>query len=316
MRQPGAQTNKPAPAKPAATATKPAAAAAAPVAEKKQEVATVGEPNLPAVIDYGDDAGEGLENLSRDEFTIPFLRILQSNSPQVENQDPAGAAAGMFINTSTGEMYDGENGIEFIPCRRDHNFVEYVPRDQGGGFVGIHPPDEPLVKQLRAEQGKFGKLKVDETGNELAESWYLYCLVRQWDTEFWKNEEPWTRVVIGFASTQIKKYQNFIGRVGGIKYRNSQSALIIPPLYAHRWRATTVGERNKKGSFRGWKLALAAEPSLQARLRNDDAAYKEAKTFSDLIKEGLLKAAYEQADGGDGGEGGGGGGAEDIPGEF
>lgn len=116
-----------------------------------------------AVIDYGEDAGRGMEGLSRDEVKIGMLRILQSNSPQVKPPTAgglAGAAMGMIFNTATKDMWDGEKGVLVVPVERDHNVVEYVPRDNGGGFVGIREPDDELFWLLRALHGQFGKCPV------------------------------------------------------------------------------------------------------------------------------------------------------------
>ena len=52
------------------------AAPAQPIAAQPQ--ATTG--TSLAVVEYGEEAGAGLENITADERTIPFITILQSNS--------------------------------------------------------------------------------------------------------------------------------------------------------------------------------------------------------------------------------------------
>jgi hypothetical protein len=72
-------------------------------------------------VDFGDDAGAGMEDVKAGEYRIPFLRILQSNSPQVKPPTAGGvpgAQAAMIFNTSTGELYDGEKGLVFVPTSR------------------------------------------------------------------------------------------------------------------------------------------------------------------------------------------------------
>ena len=116
-----------------------------------------------AVVDYGDDAGRGLEGLGREEVKIGMLRILQSNSPQVKPPTAGGidgARMGMIFNTATKDMWDGERGLLVVPVERDHNVVEYIPRDAGGGFVGIREPNDDLFWLLRALHGQFGKCPV------------------------------------------------------------------------------------------------------------------------------------------------------------
>lgn len=258
---------------------------------------------LQVVEDYGDDAGAGLENVGVDEYKIPFLRILQALSPAckpVEAGGMEGAKPGLIMNTATGEIYDGKEGLDFVPAVRDHNFVEFVPRDAGGGLVGIHAVDDPKVLQLRAEQGKFGKLKTNDD-TEISESFYLYGLVIP------AGRSPF-RAIVGFTSSQIKKYQEFMGRVMGIEYTidtpNGKKA-IKPPMWAHRWHLGTVFEKGKKGEFYNWKLSLTGrdekgmESSLKSIIPMKDPLYIAAKEFADMVKGGKAKVDYNQAAGGD-----------------
>ena len=90
---------------------------------KKEEAGALA---LPGGYNYGDDAGSGWENTGTEDFTIPFLAILQSMSPQVQETEAEfieGAKAGMLINTATQELYDGKEGVELVPCYTQHLFV-------------------------------------------------------------------------------------------------------------------------------------------------------------------------------------------------
>lgn len=261
------------------------------------ELETLKRPSTElTVIDYGGDEGLGLENVTTDEFRIPILRILQALSPQCKPVNQGGidgARPGMILNTSTGEVMDGETGFEFVPVKRDHNFVEYVPRDAGGGFVAIRPVKDEEVQILRSEQGQFGKLQVPG-GTELTETRYLYGLMVLSDGDI-------QRGVVTFSSSQIKKYQAFMNREVGITYRVNEGTeedphwrIIHPPLWAHRWRVSTTYERNKKGEFYNWKLQLVAEPPIKARLRTDDPVYVQAREMFEMVRAGRARAAYEK----------------------
>lgn len=243
-----------------------------------------------AVIDYGDEAGMGMENVRREEFKIPLLRILQSNSPQLKPPSAGGvdgAKAGMIFNTATGEMWDGEKGMGFVPVFRDHNYVAYIPRDAGGGFSGIHAEDDPLIPQLQAQQGKFTKLHHE--GTEIAETYYLFGLGTP-------AAEPDTllQCVVPFVSTQIPKYQSFMTRYQSIKYPSPKegAGMVVPPLWAHKWVLTTRYEKNKKGEYYGWVLRLLEEPPIKSRMRLDDPIYIQGRAFYDLLKEGKAKVEH------------------------
>jgi hypothetical protein len=122
--------------------------------------------------DYGNDYGSGTDDITPGEVIVPFYRILQSNSPQCDETNPlydSAARPGMLYNTATNECLDGRVGISIVAVKRDHQFLEYIPRDAGGGFQGAWAPNDPRVAKLRAEQGDYNKLKL-ESGNELIET--------------------------------------------------------------------------------------------------------------------------------------------------
>jgi hypothetical protein len=252
-----------------------------------------------AVYDPGEDAGLGMQNVTMDERRIPFLRILDPKSPQCKPPNAGGipgARGGSMFNTSTGQVYDGEKGVFFVPTSRDHKFVEYITRNEdgsGGGFVGVHEPDEPLVLQLRAQHGRFGKLPVPNTTppQELVETFSLYGIVITPDGEQF-------RCIVGFSSTQIKKYTGFIDRYDNIQY-DGPNGRIKPALWAHRWHLKTTYEQKGGNSWYGWVITLAEKnpdgseaPPIKSRLSLKDPLYIAGKDFYNLIVAGAAKADY------------------------
>lgn len=254
-----------------------------------------------AVYDYGSDAGAGSEEATVETFRIPMLRILQALSPQckdVEQGGTEGARPGMIFNTATNEMYPAKTPIPFTPVFYKWNYVEYVPRVAGGGFVAVHelenhrPP--AWIEALRKAQTRFGKL-VMENGNELAETHYIY-----------NNFGPVPggldvvqRVIIPFTSTQIKKSSNFMTLFNNIRYPGKDAAgkpsRVLPPMWAHRWLLSTAFEKNKKGDFYGWKIDLADKDSLKARIDPTSVEYAEGRAFYDMIKSGVADVDHASA---------------------
>lgn len=88
-----------------------------------------------------------VRKMSSADILIPMARILQNNSPEVVERGAsyvAGAKAGMiYIKNAPKQLYDGTEGLLFQPCYWQHVFVEWIPRNAGGGggqgFVGTHP---------------------------------------------------------------------------------------------------------------------------------------------------------------------------------
>jgi hypothetical protein len=205
------------------------------VSKKQNEEAVVTESQLPAVnFDYGTMAGSGFEGVTQDDFTMPFLNVLQPMSPECSNNPDA--RPGMLINSVTKELFDGKKGVVFVPVARQHVFVEWKPRDQGGGIVGRYEPTSDVVQEAKARSTQFGSYKTP-TGNDLVETFYLvgYILGDKDDSE------PSTVAVIPFWSTKIKVYKRLMQMLNTFKGR--------PPLFAHRLLINTVQEKNNSGSF-------------------------------------------------------------------
>jgi hypothetical protein len=83
-------------------------------------------------------AGEGAA-FDSSEMQIPFLRVLQALSPQLNKKKAEyidGASSGDMFNTVTNEYFDGEEGVTIVPCFQTTKYLEFTPREQGGGFRG------------------------------------------------------------------------------------------------------------------------------------------------------------------------------------
>ena len=132
----------------------------------------------------------------------------------------------MLYNTVTEELYKGSEGFEFVPVATQHVYVEWVPREQGGGFVGIHQIEDDVVKAAKDSSTEFGKYFTAE-GNTLTETFYVYGVMLDEDG----NEMV---VVIPFTSTKISVYKKWNTRIAAFQINGKR-----PPLFAHRVKVTT-----------------------------------------------------------------------------
>lgn len=238
---------------------------------------------------YQADAGAGFEGTDASDFLIPFIGILQKGSPQVDDDSDTkipGAKAGMIFNTATQDLYDGTEGIRFIPAHRDHKFVEWIPRDNGGGFVGSHQPNDEAVMAAReaaiAERGnEFGGLKLGD--NDLNETFYLFGILID-------AEDNTMNVVIPFGSTQIKAYKTLMMKARGIKIRKADGTSEPAPLWAHRYKFTTFRQENAKGSWHGWRIQFDGATASEARIALDDPLYEEARLLHEAVSVGRAQA--------------------------
>jgi hypothetical protein len=235
-----------------------------------------------AVVDYGEDAGAGFEGVSQTDLVIPFLEVLQAQSKKLEGAD--GSKAGDVLNTVTNEFHKGAEGFAFIPVHAQHLYVEWKPRDDGGGFVGKHEVDSDVVKKAVAASEKFGEYKTED-GNDLVETYYLYLIALKADgtTEY---------AVVAFTSMKVKVYKNFITKAKMVQVVLGDGRRINPPLFAHVYRAKTVSETKDGFKYHNFQpIAFDKGDAASSRLSPEDALYQDAKVFGQMIRQGAVKTA-------------------------
>ena len=109
---------------------------------KENNVVKKEQAGAVAVVNFEDDSGKGLGNIGHDDLALPFLKILGQLSPEVNKIDGkyvAGAEPGMIYNSVTGELFNGEKGVNIIPCHYKLEYIEWRDRGEGSGApVAIH----------------------------------------------------------------------------------------------------------------------------------------------------------------------------------
>lgn len=241
--------------------------------------------------DYGDLSGTGYEEVTNDDLVIPFLNVLQANSPQVEDLD--NAKAGMFYNTTTQELLDGDKGFVFQPIYNTKAFVEWVPRDKGGNGAPVtqYDPDSNEVKEAIAANGgsKYGGLSIGE--NSLIETHYVYGFVLDE-----KGKEIKDFVVLSFSSTKIgpkNKWIQALRTVGkGI------------PLCANRTIIKSIKQKNEKGSFYNVTFTPLTNTWRESLINPASEGYllEEARKSIELLTAGKAKADYANQNASTGGD--------------
>ena len=118
----------------------------------------------------------GFDNLdvSRD-IAIPYINILQSGSPQInpsKAEHVEGAKVGQFYNTVSQLVSDT---IDVIPVLYQLRYVEWKPREQGGGFVEAHSADSGILSQTKRDG--MTRKDVLPSGNYIATTAYHYVMI-------------------------------------------------------------------------------------------------------------------------------------------
>lgn len=232
---------------------------------------------------YGDVViGAGMEGVSIADIGIPFLRILQALSPQVK-KGPAridGAEEGDIYNTVTQEVAKAETGVLVIPCGYKKEWIEWVPRESGGGLVQVHKSEAILSQTVKG--GERGTKDVLPNGNEIVTTAYHSVLVLGGDGET-------SKAVISMSSTQLKKSRAWNGKMSGKKLVIGGNK-VPAPTFAYVYRLTTVLEERDGNSWGNWEISDAGPVSVR------DVAL-EAKSFYLALRAGevdIPSAAHDE----------------------
>jgi hypothetical protein len=186
------------------------------------------------------DTMEGFEQIDGSTISIPFIRILQKLSPQLDKQKPEyieGAEEGQVFNTTTRDVYGNE--FRCIVLRFEHIYIEWKPNR--GGFVKYHSVEN--AERLAEDTSVFGNWRVNdptkkpEERNILQEN-YVYMIL----VEGHENEGP---VVLSLASSMLKTAKVWNRLMTTHVMENGEKAR---PYYLI-WRMKTEYKKNDKGTW-------------------------------------------------------------------
>jgi len=224
-------------------------------------------------------AGEGA-TYDSSEMQIPFIRILQAMSPQLKKREAQyieGSEQGDMFNNVTMELFTGEEGVTVVPCFQTTKYLEFVPREQGGGFQGEIPATDPVLQKTT----RSGAKEILPNGHELVKSDQHFCLIVGTDG----LTQP---VVIDMKSSQLKVSRRWKTQIAMQKIKHPKTGqMVLPPLFATQWKFCTVEESNDQGSWFNYtieKIGLVEDRDLML----------EAKAFRDSVAAGEVKAAAEE----------------------
>ena len=257
--------------------------------------------NLPSFL-KDKDLSQHAEHLTQDDVSIPFMQILQQLSPQCVDGDPQyidGAKPSMVYNTVTKELIETkEKGFDFVPVSYKDTYVEWIPRNAGGGFVKEYSiADGDTIVTARNENGhdiiQEGS-PLGTPGNQLNRTHTHFIFVL--------TDSGYEPAVMTMAITQLKPSKNLNSLVNN---HPIPGAGVI--RFAHVINARTEMRKNDQGSWYIWSWEYKGN-------LEDEAIFDAAQTFATGVKSGEHKADHAKGDV-DSGAAGGNASSNDDPGE-
>lgn len=247
-------------------------------------------------VDLAADAAEFQDHYERTSLQIPFLQILQSNSPQVDPGGPKfikGAQMSMFFNTLTSECFDGvEKGVQVVPCYHYATVIEWRLREKGGGFIkdwGLVAGMAQLPKTHKDEKNR-DVMPNNETHLVYTETYFVL---------FIRQDGSADQMMLTMTSTQLKKARNWNSRMSTKVIEVPGKGTVKAPMFFNSYMLKTISESNQKGKWYGYVI-LDAQPTLTI----SKEVYLAAREFRRMMQEGVaagqVSFAGAETDGGEG----------------
>jgi len=191
----------------------------------------------------GDNSG--FEDINLQTMSIPFLRLLQSNSPQLKSSKPEyieGSKEGMFANTVTNKLYEAPFNI--VIGRFDRYFIEWG--DTRGKFIAAHDP-ELFEAQIRNKlvRNEKNKLVDPDTGHTFVETYMYYVVL--------PDHMEDGICLLALSSTGIKEAKR-LNRLLTHTMIPGTTKRAMP--YFMVWSVNTVDMSNDEGDWIGYRFEM------------------------------------------------------------
>jgi hypothetical protein len=113
---------------------------------------------MPSTILFREDAEKGFENVRQESLALPILKLLQNSSGEAQKRNQnyvEGAEPGMLLNTVTKRLYNGDTGINVIPCYYKLEYQEWADFGTGSGRPEqIYADDSDIISKTTKDGGK------------------------------------------------------------------------------------------------------------------------------------------------------------------
>jgi hypothetical protein len=253
--------------------------------EKALAVAEPPEPKPLAIFDVGNDLEQFKDEFDKTALQIPFLRILQANSPTCTPGEPnynEDARPGLFFNTVSGMLC---KKIEVIPVYHYSTLIEWKPRTAGGGYVRDHGFEEgmkllPSCTKRMGDDGKATNRDVLPNGNDLIRTEVYFVLTMDQDGSL-------NQAMITMTSTQLKKSRNWNSRIR-MKVTDvpGKGKIAGCPMFFNTYVLSTAPEKNDTGNWMGYVI-----DDGRSIFEAGPAAYQAAKSFRETCEAAVRAGA-------------------------
>lgn len=206
----------------------------------------------------------GTEDIGLDDLRLPRLAIAQGLSNQLVPSDSSyipDLKLFQMFNDLSRDIY-GTGPLTFVPVQRSVKYIEFVPRDLGGGIVDMDvKPGDPRTKWTKDAEGK----RVPPVATRFVE--FIILLLRPG-----KVPEP---IVLSIKDTNKFNRRASEQLTAFIKFRNAE-------IYAGLYKVEVKPEKNDKGTFGVYVVKNAG--FIPVDTPAGKALFDHAKQFADSLE--------------------------------
>lgn len=232
------------------------------------QVTTKKPAQTPSAILFRDDANKGFQNVRQESLALPILKLLQNGSGEAKKLNPnyvEGAEAGMFFNTVTKKLYDGDQGINVVPCYHKTEYQEWAEFGTGSGRPeNIYPAESDILTKT-TKDGPKDRLP---NGNYILTVQQNYVLIVG-------DDGSAETALISLSASQGKVAKKWLSLQMSQTMTDEQGSF-TPASFAYAYKITSVLNSGKGNQWYGYNIALAG-PVKNA------AIYERAKQFHDSL---------------------------------
>ena len=234
-----------------------------------------------AKLDFVADSGMGLENMDKGDLALPFLKLLQSGSDETKKKHAKyvdGAEAGMFYNTVTKKLYDGEKGIEVIPVFYKMTYPEWAPFERREGRPISNDRGPEILKETTQNNSNKDVLS---NGNEIIKTANHFVII---------NGERPEKALMTMKSTQLKVSRGWNSLMEDQFETDPKTGKSIPaPMFSRVYRLKSVENAGSNFSWHGYNITMVKKV-------DDVGLYQMARYFYNSLKNAQQKTATVSED--------------------
>ena len=237
----------------------------------EKQVAVKKEAGLPSDALFEADAKLGFENIDQESLALPILKLLQNGSGEAQKRNAnyvEGAEPGMFFNTVTRKLYDGDKGIQVIPCHYRLEYQEWADFGTGSGRPeNIYPASSDILSKTTKDA--MGKDRLPN-GNYIQKTSQHFVIITDGSSA--------ETALISMYSSQSKVSRKWNSMMMSIT-KNGKDGPYTPPPFSHYYKISSVENTGKGNQWYGYNIVKVGEVT-------DANVYKRAKTFYESCRRG------------------------------